>query len=115
MSGYYRLEKLGKAGVYVCTDNFVHDAESAAEDVGMPNARILTVKAADYYRLRGTDEDIMPVAGAIIDKLIDGLARPLSPEEAATEPEKEDLGPVKVTAESSELAVEKFNDLYLDN
>jgi len=115
VSGTYRLEKLGKPGVYVCTDNFVHDAESASEDVGMPNVRIVTVKAADYYRLRGTDEGVMPVAEGIIDELIDGLTRPLTPEEAGTEPEKEDLGPLKVSAGSYPLAVEKFNDIYLEN
>ena len=109
------MEKLGKPGVYVCTDNFVHDAESAAEDVGMPNSRIVTVKAADYYRLRGTDEGIMPVAEAIIDQLIDGLTKPLTQEEASTEPEKENLEPITVTAESYALAIEKFNDIYLDN
>jgi len=115
VSGYNRLEKLGEPGVYVCSDNFVHDAKSAAEDVGMPRARIVTVKAADYYKLRGTDEGIMAVAEAVIDPLIDGLTRPLTPEEASTEPEKEDLGPLTVTAESYRLAVEKFNDIYLDN
>ena len=115
MSGYNRLEKLGIPGVYVCTDNFVHDAKSAAKDVGMPKSRIITVKAEDYYRLRGTDEEIIPVAEAVIDQLIDGLIRPLTPEEASTAPEKEDLGPIKVSAESYVRAIEKFNDIYLDN
>jgi hypothetical protein len=113
VAGYYRMEKLGKPGVYVCTDNFVHDAESAAEDVGMPKARIVTVKAEDYYRLRGTDAEIMPVAKAVIDELIDGLRSPLTQEEVRTTPEKEDLGPITVSAETYELAIEKFNDIYL--
>jgi hypothetical protein len=113
VSGFYRVEKLGKPGVYVCTDNFVHDAESAAEDVGMPRARIVTVKAEDYYRLRGTDVEIMPVAKAVIDELIDGLKRPLTEKEASIEPEKEDLGPVTVSADTYALAMEKFNDIYL--
>lgn len=115
MSGYYRLEKLGKPGVYVCTDNFVHDAESAAEDVGMPKSRIVTVRAEDYYRLRGTDAGIMPIAETVIDELIDGLKRPLTSEEAGTIGEKEDLGPLTVSAESYRLAIEKFNNIYLDN
>ncbi|MFC1838746.1 hypothetical protein ACFL1N_04135 [Thermodesulfobacteriota bacterium] len=113
MSGFYRVEKLGKPGVYVCTDNFVHDAESAAEDVGMPRARIVIVKAAEYYRLRGTDEEIIPVAEVVIDELIDGLKRPLTEKEASTDPEKEDLGPTTVSAETYALAMEKFNDIYL--
>ncbi len=115
MSGYSRTEKLGKPGVYVCTDNFIHDAKSAAEDVGMPRARIVTVRAADYYRLRGTDEGVMPVAAAIIDMLIDGLRRPLTREEASTAPKKEALEPVMVSAETYELAVQKFNQVFLDS
>jgi hypothetical protein len=114
VAGYNRVEKLGKPGVYVCTDNFVHDAESAAEDVGMPRARIVTVKAADYYRLRGTDEEIMTVAEAVVDELIDGLIRPLSEKEASTEPEKEDLGQTTVSAKTYASAIEKFNDIYLE-
>jgi hypothetical protein len=109
------MEKLGKPGVYVCTDNFVHDAKSAAEDVGMPRARIVTVKASDYYRLRGTDEEIKPIAAAIIDTLIDGLKRPLNQEEASTARKKEPLDPVTVRAANYELAVEKFNQVFLNN
>ena len=115
MSGHCRIEKLGRPGVYVCTDNFVHDAESAAEDVGMPRVRIVTVQAADYYRLRDTDEAIMPVAEAVIDKLIDGLRRPLTPEEESTEPQKEPLDPITIEAETYELAVREFNQIFLDN
>ncbi len=115
MSGHYRIEKLGKPGVYVCTDNFVHDAQSAAEDVGMPRVRIVTVQAADYYRLRDTDEEIMPVAEAVIDKLIDGLRSPLTPEESSTEPQKEPLDPITIEAETHELAVREFNRIFLDN
>ena len=106
---------MGKPGVYVCTDNFVHDAKSAAEDVGMPKARMVTVKASDYYRLRGTDEEIKPIAAAIINTLIDGLKRPLTPEEASTARKKEMLDPITVRAANYELAVQKFNQVFLDN
>ena len=106
---------MGKPGVYVCTDNFIHDAKSAAEDVGMPRARIVTVKASDYYRLRGTDEEIKPIAAAIINTLIDGLKRPLTPEEASTARKKEMLDPITVRAANYELAVQKFNQVFLDN
>jgi hypothetical protein len=115
VSGYYRIEKLGKPGVYVCTDNFVHDARSAAEDVGMPRARIITVKASEYYKLRGTEDGIKPVAAAVIDQLIDGLRRPLTAEEASTAPKKEALDPITVTAPTYELAMQKFNQVFLDN
>lgn len=115
MSGYNRIEKLGKPGVYVCTDNFLHDAKSAAEDVGMPRARIVTVPAADYYRLRGSDETVVPVARAVVDELVDGLRRPLSREEASTEPIEEVLAPVTVTADSYAAAFRKFNEVFLSN
>jgi hypothetical protein len=115
VSGYYRIEKLGKPGVYVCTDNFVQDAKSAAEDVGMPRARVVTVRAADYYRLRGTDEGVMPVAYAVVDQLIDGLQHPLSQEEASTEPQRESLESITVEAANYELAAQKFNQMFLDN
>ncbi len=81
----------------------------------MPKARIVTVKASDYYRLRGTDEEIKPIAAAIIDALIDGLKRPLTPEEASTARKKEMLDPITVHAANYELAVQKFNQVFLDN
>ena len=109
------MEKSGKPGVYVCTDNFIHDAKSAAEDVGMPRARMVTVKASDYYRLRGTDEEIKPIAAAVINTLIDGLKRPLTPEEASTAGKKEMLDPITVRAATYELAAQKFNQVFLDN
>ena len=86
MAGSARIEKLGIPGVYVCTDNFAQDALSAAEDVGMPHARIVTVAASDYYRLRGSTEGVKPVAKALIDKLIDALKRPLTSQEKNTVP-----------------------------
>lgn len=115
MSGYFRIEKLGKPGVYVCTDNFATDAKSAAEDVGMPNARIVTVSASDYYRLRGSVEDIKPVADLLIDNLIDALKRPLTSHEMSTVPKKEILDPITVTADSYEIATQKFNEIFLEN
>ena len=76
---------------------------------------MVTVKASDYYRLRGTDEEIKPIAAAIIDTLIDGLKRPLTPEEASTARKKEMLDPITVRAANYELAVQKFNQVFLDN
>lgn len=101
--------------MYVCTDNFAQDAKSAAEDVGMPGSRIVTVAASDYYRLRGSAERVKPVARAVIDSLIDGLKRPLTSQETSTAPKKEVLAPVTVTAESYELAAGEFNRVFLEN
>jgi hypothetical protein len=115
VSGYSRIERLGKPGVFVCTDNFAQDARSAAEDVGMPRARIVTVAASDYYRLRESAEKVKPVAQAVIDDLINGLKRPLTLQERSTAPKKEVLAPISVTAESYEIAVRKLNDIFLEN
>ncbi len=115
MSGYSRIEKLGKPGVYVCTDNFAPDAISAAEDVGMPRARIVTVASSDYYRLRESAERLKPVAEALVDHLIDALKRPLTSLEKSTEQKKDLLEPITVTADSYELAAQKFNQIFLEN
>jgi hypothetical protein len=115
VSGYTRIEKLGKPGVFVSTDNFAHDAKSAAEDFGMPMARMLALPASDYYRLRRSEEAIRPVAEAAVDKLVDGLRRPLSAEESGVKAKKEILAPVTVTADSYANAARKFNDLFLAN
>ena len=57
-----------------------------------------------------------PLADANIDKMIDALTRPLTPEEAKPKPiAKESLKPIDITADSYEAAVEKFNQLFLDN
>jgi hypothetical protein len=83
----------------------------------MPNIRYRIVTSAEFYRLRASVEEVRPVAEGIIDGLIDALTTPLTPEESA-KPEKkesEESKPVTVTAESYEIAAEKFNQVYLDN
>jgi hypothetical protein len=115
VSGYTRLEKLGKPGVFACTDNFAHDAKSAAEDFGMPRARMVALPAADYYRLRATEKGIRPVAERAIDKLLDALQQPLTADEASAQSKREALGPVTVSGENYALAVRKFNQTFLEN
>jgi hypothetical protein len=111
-----RLEKLGKPGVFVATDNFGHDAKSAADDNGMPTIRIVTVPAREYYKHRITKEGVKPIAVDTITFLIEALTRPLSAQEANPKPKQMKLSQnVKVTAESYDLAVEKFNQLFVDN
>jgi len=58
----------------------------------------------------------MPVAKAAMDALIEALTVPLTSEEANPKPKKmEMLGTITMTAENYELAVEKFNQLFLEN
>ena len=78
-------------------------------------ARMITVPASDYYRLRASQEGINPVAKSAVDQLIDGLKRPLTPEEASTTAKKEVLASATVTADSYAHAIQKFNQVFLEN
>lgn len=116
MAGSVRLEKTGKPVVFVVTDNFIHDAKSSAEDNGMPGLRMVTVPAKDYYMRRVNKEEIKPVAVGAVNGLVDALTRPLTAEEVhAKAKQVETSGTIKIVAESYELALEKFNQLFLDN
>jgi hypothetical protein len=116
VSGAIRIEKLGKPGVIVVTDNFGHDAHSAAEDNGMSPLRIITVPADKYYKQRTTKEEVKPIAVQTLHALIDAVTRPLADHERRPKAKEIKISPsVAVTAEDYEAAVEKFNDLYLSN
>ena len=116
MSGSIRLEKLGKPGVFIVTDNFAHDAKSSAEDNGIPTLRTVTVPAREYYRLRASHEEVKPVAIRAINAILDALTRPLTAEEAKPKPKKVQMAKtIKITAESYGAALEKFNQSFLDN
>jgi len=115
VSGTIRLEKLGKPGVFVITANFIHDARSAAHDHGMPTVRLTTVPDGEYYENRISAERVRPVAEKAIDAIIAALTRPLTLEEANPKPiAKEVYDPVEITAENDEVALEKFNELFLE-
>jgi hypothetical protein len=111
------LERLGKPGVFVIGDNAIHTSRMSAEDAGMPAIRIVSLPSIDYYPNRSTVDSIRPVAEASIDRIIEALTRPLTPEEKhpgmkAGEKLSET---VKITGEDYESALEQFNRLYLDN
>ena len=110
------MDKTGKPTVFVVTDNFIHDAKSAAEDNAMPTLRMITVPAKDYYRRRISREEITPVAVAAFNPLVDAMIRPLTGEEANPKlkvVQKSEV--IRIDAESYDLALEKFNQLFLDN
>jgi len=115
VSGTIRLEKLGKPGTFVITANFIHDARSAAHDHGMPTVRLTTLPDVEYYENRISAEKVRPVAEKAIDAIIDALTRPLTPEEAKPKAiDREVFEPVEITADNDELALEKFNELFLE-
>lgn len=116
MSGIIRLEKLGKPTVFVATDNFANDARLSAKDNGMPTVRIVTVPARDYYYRRVSFELIKPLTQAVFDTIVNEMTRPLTSAEAKPKEEKkEHPKTIKITAESYEKALEKFNQLFLEN
>jgi hypothetical protein len=111
------LEKLGKPGVFVIGDNAIHTSKMSAEDAGMPAIRIVSLPSIDYYPNRSTVESIRPVAEASIDRIIDALTGPLTPEEKnpKLKGKKKTAETVNIDAEDYESALESFNKLYLDN
>jgi len=111
------LERLGKPGVFVVGDNAIHTAKMSAEDAGMPTLRIVSLPSIDYYPNRLTVERIRPVAEASIDRIIDALTKPLTPEEKNPQLKArvKQVETVTVTSESYESALESFNKLYLEN
>jgi len=94
------------------------DAKSAASDWGMPGLRMVSLPSDKWYRLRITLDELRPVAAEAFDTIVDILTRPLTPEEASPQGQiAEEVGPaeITVTAESYPAAVEKFNELFLEN
>jgi len=104
-------------GVYFSTSEFLHDAESAAKDGGMPGIRIVTLPADQYYRARSSKEEAQPLAVGCFDSMIDALTRPLAGEEANPSPiqkQREDAE-VHISGEDFLGAFEKCNELFLAN
>lgn len=98
--------------------DFMRDARSAAADWGMPAMRTLPIPSDKWYTLRRSLEEIRPVAEQVLDTAIDALTRPLTPQEASVpQQKKEDTGPSEylVSGDSYSSALEKFNDLFLEN
>ena len=117
MAGTVKLEKLGKPGVFIACDTFADAAKSAAEDNAMPAVRIRIISAAEFYRVRGSVSEVMPLAERVLDDLIDALTIPLTANETGTQ--KKDEGAenavVTITGESFSTALEEFNKVFLDN
>ena len=83
----------------------------------MPGVRYRIVSSAEFYRLRASVEDVMPVARGVIDELIGALTMPLTDKEIIVTEKQESAEslPVTVTAGSYEIAAEEFNRIYLEN
>jgi len=113
VAGTVKLEKLGLPGLFLVAKGFEHDAESSAYDNGMPTVRRVILPGFVWGQ---PVEQKAPIAKAHIGDMIDALTRPLTPDEMHAKPiEKEKYPPVKITADTYEAAVEKFNQVFLDN
>ena len=110
------METLGKPGVLVVTENFIHDAESSAKDNGMPVIRIVTVPPENYYRARVSVEEMRPIASGAIDAIVSALTRPLTQEEVRPKPITQEMtkGTVKISAKSYTAAYDKFSQMFYE-
>lgn len=117
MAGTVKLEKLGIPGVFMVCNTFADDAKSAAIDNGMPTLRRQEISSAEFYKLRGEVETIRPMVENMFDDFINALIIPLTPEEAnpAQDAKSRDDVPaeITITAESYQVALEEFNQMYL--
>jgi hypothetical protein len=98
-------------------DTFEDDARSASQDNAMPTLRRRMISSAEFYRMRGSVEEIKPLVERVFPELIDELMRPLTPEETRTQqqPAETDGPPmITITGDSYETAFEEFNRVYLD-
>ncbi|HEY95987.1 MAG TPA: hypothetical protein G4O15_13735 [Dehalococcoidia bacterium] len=111
------MEKIGKPGALVMADVALWNAKISAKEHGMPPMRIVCMPSIEYFPNRGTVEEVRPVVEAYIDEIIESLTKPLTEEEKYPKREKEQEARafVEIKADSYESAIEKFNQLYLDN
>ncbi|HHX75446.1 MAG TPA: hypothetical protein GX699_11140 [Firmicutes bacterium] len=122
MAGTIKLEKLGKPGVFFACDTFAKAARSASHDKNMPTVRFCTVSSADFYRLRGSVEEVRPLVENVFEEFISALITPLTREETDPEGMQEgtgrvDTGPAEMcfSADDYTVAAELFNQSFLDN
>lgn len=109
---------MGKPGVYFNCDTFNDDAISASNDHAMPTIRHIQIKSSEFYRVRGNVETIRPMVEAVFDEIINALIVSLTDEEANPPQQMRDEdGPpvINFTADSYSLALEQFNQDFLDN
>jgi hypothetical protein len=102
--------------VLITTDQFLRDARLAAEDVGMPNLRMVVFPAKEWYRSRIDAKMSGDLAQKYFDQVVDALTRPLSQEEARPKPKPaEKIEPsFKVTAKNYAMAVDAVTQLFME-
>src|SRR4030042_3753547 len=109
---------MGLPGVFMVGPTFADDAGSAAADNGMPTVRRREISSAEFYKLRGDVSTIRPLVEGVFDALTTALVDPLTPGESNPDEQKngDDVpAEITVTADSYRVALEDFNQVYLDN
>jgi len=82
----------------------------------MPGLRLLPIPSQDWYTYRRTLQEIRPVAAKLVNTIVEGLTTPVTQEEAKPKQLKTEEHPnIKVSADTYETAIEKFNDVFLEN
>ncbi len=111
------LEKMGKPGVFIIGDNAVHTTKMSLSDAGFPAMRVVSLPSLEYFPNRQTVEGLKPVVESAFDQIVQALTQPLTPEEKNPKRIKQSVKHEynEVQAEDYELALEKFNQMYLDN
>ncbi len=78
--------------------------------------RIIGLPDKTYFRQRESVTEIRPLAESTIDQIITTLTRPLTADEANPKPTvRETEKPIKVSGEDANAALEKVNQLFLEN
>jgi hypothetical protein len=77
--------------------------------------RIVAVPAATFYKQRGTLAQIKPVAEEAFGAIVRGLTLPISSGEASPKPKRALDKTIRISADDYELALEKFNEEFLEN
>src|SRR5277367_475439 len=104
-------------GVYFTTTEFFDDAKSAASDRGMPGIRALALPADKYYVARSNKQEVQQIVDMFFDRMIDGLTKPPTAEEAHPSQAQKMLESenIKVTGKDYVDASQKLNDLFLES
>ncbi len=81
----------------------------------MPTLSMVTVPVDEYYKSRISRAAVRPVAVGLFDHLVDKLMLPASVQEVTPSKQSHGGGPVLITGSNYETALEKFNQLFIDN
>jgi hypothetical protein len=100
----------------ITTDQFLHDAKMAAEDVGMPGIRMVVLPASEWYRSRVDAKMSGDLAEKYFNQVIEALTKPLTQEEAKPKQAVAEKVPptIKVKAKNYDMAVDAVTQFFME-